>query len=142
MGCALIAAARAEAEGEVPVGAVLVKDQRCVAEGWNRPILDRDPTAHAEIVALRAAARVLDNYRLPGTTLYVTLEPCIMCLGAMIHARVGRLVYGAPDALRGAAGSMLDLTQSATLNHRMMVSGNVLADQCSTVLKAFFQRRR
>lgn len=139
---ALELARQAEREGEVPVGAVLVKDGEIVAEGFNRPIISHDPTAHAEIVTLRAAARALDNYRLTGTTLYVTLEPCPMCAGAMVHARVGRLVYGAVDPRAGAAGSVFNLTQGAPLNHRVEVCGGVLADEAATLLQGFFRSRR
>jgi len=139
---ALALAARAEAEGEVPVGALVVCNGEIVGEGWNRPISARDPTAHAEIVALRAAAQRLDNYRLTGCTLYVTLEPCPMCAGAIVHARIARVVYGAVDPLAGSAGSVFELLQSAKLNHRASVQGGVLAESCSTQLKAFFQSRR
>lgn len=139
---ALALAARAEAMGEVPVGAVVVRDGVVLGEGWNRPIVDHDPTAHAEIVALRAAARAAGNYRLPGSTLYVTLEPCLMCTGAMVHARVERLVFGAYDAKRGAAGSQVDAFAAPGLNHRVAVSGGVLADECAAVLQAFFRQRR
>ena len=139
---ALALAARAEAEGEVPVGAVLVLAGELVGEGWNRPIASHDPTAHAEIQALRAAAARLGNYRLPGATLYVTLEPCPMCAGAMVHARVARLVYGAPDPQAGSAGSVFNLLQAPTLNHRADIQGGVLADACGERLRAFFRARR
>ncbi|MEJ2061567.1 MAG: tRNA adenosine(34) deaminase TadA [Gammaproteobacteria bacterium] len=139
---ALELARRAEAEGEVPVGAVLVKDGAVIAEGWNRPIGTHDPTAHAEIVALRAAAQALGNYRLPDATLYVTLEPCTMCLGAMLHARVQRLVYAAPDPKTGAVGGMIDLQSMGRYNHRMEVTGGVLEDEAAGLLKAFFRARR
>jgi tRNA(adenine34) deaminase len=139
---ALDLALRAEREGEVPVGALVVLDGEVIGEGWNRPIAARDPTAHAEIVAMRAAAARLGNYRLTGATLYVTLEPCPMCAGAMVHARIARLVYGAPDPLAGAAGSVFDLLNAAGLNHRATVCGGVLADDCGRRLKAFFQARR
>lgn len=135
-------ALRAEAEGEVPVGALVVLEGEVVGEGWNRPIVSHDPTAHAEIIALRAAAERLGNYRLTGATLYVTLEPCPMCAGAMVHARIGRVVYGASDPLAGSAGSVFNLLGSEKLNHRAAVQGGVLADQCSHQLKAFFQARR
>ena len=128
--------------GEVPVGAVVVHEGELLAEGWNRPIGSHDPTAHAEIVALRAAAQRLRNYRLGGTTLYVTLEPCPMCAGAMVHARVQRLVYGTADRLAGAAGTVFDLLAAPTLNHRVAVHGGVLADDCARLLRAFFQARR
>lgn len=138
-----LALARAAAEqGEVPVGAVLVKDDALVAEGRNQPIALHDPTAHAEIVALRAAAVAAGNYRLSGTTLYVTLEPCIMCAGAMVHARVARLVFGAFDPLAGAAGSLVDAFALPGLNHRVDVQGGVMADKCGGLLKEFFRARR
>ncbi len=139
---ALALATRAESEGEVPVGALVVLNGEIFGEGWNRPIGSHDPTAHAEIIALRAAAAKLGNYRLTGATLYVTLEPCPMCAGAMVHARVARVVYGAPDPLAGSAGSVFDLLNAAALNHRASVQGGVLAEECSQRLKAFFQSRR
>ncbi len=139
---ALALAETARALGEVPVGAVLVYRGEVVAEGYNCPIAGQDPTAHAEIVALRRGGQVLGNYRLPGTVLYVTKEPCVMCMGAIVHARVQRLVYGAPDPLRGAAGSILALHQAAFLNHRVEVTGGVLAEECARLLKEFFQKRR
>ncbi|HEY1772301.1 MAG TPA: tRNA adenosine(34) deaminase TadA [Gammaproteobacteria bacterium] len=139
---ALLLARQAEAAGEVPVGAVLVKDGAVLGAGWNQPIGAHDPTAHAEVMALRAAAKSLGNYRLTGSTLYVTLEPCAMCAGAMVHARVARLVYGAPDPKTGAAGSVFDLTRSDKLNHRLEVEGGVLAEECGGLLKDFFTRRR
>lgn len=139
---ALSLAARAEAEGEVPVGAVLVLGDEVIGEGWNRPIGAHDPTAHAEIQALRAAAQAVANYRLCDSTLYVTLEPCTMCAGAMIHARVKRLVFGAFDAKTGAAGSCFPVLTSDQHNHRVECYGGVLADECSEQLSAFFRRRR
>ncbi len=139
---ALGLAARAESEGEVPVGAVVVLNDTIIGEGWNRPIISRDPTAHAEIVALRSAAAQIGNYRLTGATLYVTLEPCPMCAGAMVHARVARVVYGAPDPLAGSAGTVFNLLNAAALNHQADVLGGVLAGECSQRLKAFFQARR
>ncbi len=139
---ALQLAERAECEGEVPIGAVLILNGELVAEGWNQPISTHDPTAHAEIVALRAAAAGVNNYRLPGATLYVTLEPCVMCAGALVQARVARLVYGASDPERGAAGSAFDLLASAALNHRPEVVGGVLADLCGELLRTFFQEKR
>jgi len=139
---ALELAARAEAEGEVPVGALVVLDNEIIGEGWNRPIAAHDPTAHAEMVALRAAAQRLGNYRLTGSTLYVTLEPCPMCAGAMVHARIARVVYGAVDPLAGSAGSVFDLLNSPRLNHRAAVQGGVLAEACGTTLKKFFRARR
>jgi tRNA(adenine34) deaminase len=128
--------------GEVPVGAVVVKDGVVIATGFNQPIGSHDPTAHAEIVALRAAAKVLGNYRLPGCELYVTLEPCVMCSGAMMHARVATIVYGAPDPKTGACGSVVDLFAQAQLNHHATVTGGVLADACADLLKRFFAARR
>jgi len=139
---ALVLATRAENEGEVPVGALVVLNAEIIGEGWNRPIGSHDPTAHAEIVALRAAAAKLGNYRLTGATLYVTLEPCPMCAGAMVQARVARVVYGAPDPLAGSAGTVFDLLNATALNHRADVHGGVLAGECSQRLKAFFQSRR
>lgn len=142
MGHALKLARRAEEEGEVPVGAVIVRDNTLLAEGWNRPIGDHDPSAHAEIMALRAAGRAATNYRLPETTLYVTLEPCVMCAGAIIHARVSRVVFGASDPRAGAAGSMFSLLGSEQFNHVVAVQGGVLAEACGEVLKGFFKARR
>ena len=139
---ALLLARQAEAAGEVPVGAVLVKDGLLLGSGWNQPIGAHDPTAHAEVMALRAAAQALGNYRVTGTTLYVTLEPCAMCAGAMVHARVARLVYGAADPKTGAAGSVFDLTRTDKLNHRLEVEGGVLAEECGGLLKDFFAKRR
>lgn len=142
MHLALDAARRAEARGEVPVGAVVVADGGVIAEAGNAPIGSCDPTAHSEVVALRRAAETTGNYRLPGTTLYVTLEPCCMCVGAMIHARIGRLVYGAADPKSGAAGSVFALAQAPAHNHHMEVQGGVLADDCAAVLQTFFRNRR
>jgi tRNA(adenine34) deaminase len=143
MGRALELARVARSQGEVPVGAVLVDERGVlIAEAGNRPIAERDPTAHAEIVALRAAGRALSNYRLPGTTLYVTLEPCPMCAGAIIHARVARVVYAAADPRVGAAGSVFDILGDPRLNHRVEVSGGLLAPQSAELLKAFFAERR
>lgn len=139
---ALLLARRAEAAGEVPVGAVVVRDDRIVGEGWNRPIGDHDPSAHAEIVALRAAARHLGNYRTGGSTLYVTLEPCVMCAGAIVHARIARLVYGADDPKAGAVHSVYDVIAAPRLNHRVRWQGGVLADECGERLRAFFRARR
>ena len=139
---ALLLARQAEAAGEVPVGAVLVKDGALLGSGWNQSIGAHDPTAHAEVMALRAAAKSVGNYRLTGSTLYVTLEPCAMCAGAMVHARVARLVYGAADPKTGAAGSVFDLTRTDKLNHRLEVVGGVLADECGGLLREFFSRRR
>jgi tRNA(adenine34) deaminase len=142
MSRALELARAAEAVGEVPVGAVIVKAGVIVAEGYNRPISGNDPTAHAEIVAMRAAAQVLGSYRLLDTTLYVSLEPCAMCAGAMVHARIQRLVYGAVDPRAGAAGSVFNIVQNAALNHRMEVEGGVMAESCGQLLKDFFVARR
>ena len=135
-------ALRAAQAGEVPVGAVIIKDGALIAEGWNQPISGNDPTAHAEIQALRAGGRALNNYRLNGTTLYVTLEPCPMCAGAMVHARVARVVYGAPDPRTGAAGSVFDILRSGELNHRCEVHGGVLAGECGGLLREFFRLKR
>jgi len=136
-------AQKAEEEGEVPIGAVLVRAGEIIGEGWNRPILNHDPTAHAEIMALRDAGRRVGNYRLPETTLYVTLEPCPMCAGAIIHARVRRVVYAASDPKGGAAGSVFDLLPSdERFNHRAGVEGGLMADACAELLRAFFKRRR
>jgi tRNA(adenine34) deaminase len=139
---ALELAAHAEAAGEVPVGAVVVLESRIIGEGFNAPISSRDPTAHAEIRALRAATAGVGNYRLPGSSLYVTLEPCAMCAGAIIHARVARLVYGAADPKTGAAGSVVDLFAEPRLNHHTQVQGGVLADDCAAALRRFFARKR
>lgn len=139
---ALELAREAERAGEVPVGAVVVKDGVIVGEGSNRPINTNDPTAHAEIIALREAARTLQTYRLLDTTLYVTLEPCSMCAGAMVHARVKRLVYAATDPRAGASGSIFNITQHPALNHRLEVTSGVLAEECSAELRKFFAARR
>jgi tRNA(adenine34) deaminase len=135
-------AQRAEERGEVPVGALLVKDGSCIAEGWNEPIGSNDPCAHAEIVALREAGKQLGNYRLIDTTLYVTLEPCVMCMGAIMQARIKRLVFGAYDAKRGAVCNVLQLSDAAFLNHRIAWQGGVLENDCSDLLLAFFRQRR
>jgi tRNA(adenine34) deaminase len=142
MELALAEARRAWGHGEVPVGAVVVKDGEVIATGFNQPIGSHDPSAHAEIVALRAAAAKVGNYRLPGCELYVTLEPCAMCSGAMMHARLARVVYAAPDPKTGACGSVLDLFSEERLNHHTEVVGGVLADEASTMLKGFFAERR
>ena len=140
---ALELARLAQAEGEVPVGAVVVADGVIIGEGWNRPIGSHDPTAHAEIEALRTAAAHRRNYRLLGTTLYVTLEPCAMCAGAIVHARVERVVFGADDPRSGAAGSVFDLLPSdARFNHTTRCEGGVLAGECATLLRDFFRARR
>ena len=139
---ALAAARDAAAAGEVPVGAVVVKDGVIVGRGYNRPISSADPTAHAEIVALREAARHLENYRLLGCELYVTLEPCVMCVGAMAHARIARVVYGARDPKTGACGSIVDLPALATFNHHGAFEGGVLAAESAEILRRFFAARR
>jgi tRNA(adenine34) deaminase len=139
---ALELADAAETNGEVPVGAVLVRGDEIIAEGANRPIASHDPTAHAEIEALRAGGRVIGSYRLTDTTLYVTLEPCAMCAAAIVHARVRRLVFGAWDPRAGAAGSIVDVFALPGLNHRVDVFGGVLADECTRRLKQFFAERR
>jgi tRNA(adenine34) deaminase len=139
---ALDQARNAWALGEVPVGALVVKDGEVIATGFNQPIGTHDPTAHAEIMALRAAAAVLGNYRLPGCELYVTLEPCVMCSGAMMHARLARVVFGAADPKTGACGSIVNLFQQEKLNHHTEVTGGVMAEECSALLKEFFAARR
>ena len=132
----------AEAIDEVPVGAVLVQDNTIIVSAHNQPITNNDPTAHAEIQLLRAAGKKLNNYRLPNTTLYVTLEPCTMCLGAMIHARVSRVVFGAYDQKTGVCGSCQDLSSSGCFNHSIEVEGGILADECKKLLQNFFKKRR
>ena len=132
----------AESCGEVPVGAVLVKDDQIIGEGYNSPISANDPTAHAEIRALRDAAQHIGNYRLLNTSLYVTLEPCLMCVGAIVHARVGEVIYGATEPKTGAAGSVFDVLTSPANNHNVDLRGGVLADECALLLKDFFQKRR
>ncbi|GAB6039697.1 tRNA adenosine(34) deaminase TadA [Endothiovibrio diazotrophicus] len=139
---ALELARRAAEAGEVPVGALLVRDGEVVGEGWNRPILSHDPTAHAEVTALREAGQRVGNYRLVETTLYVSLEPCPMCAGALVHARVARVVFGAFDPKTGAAGSVFDLLQSPLHNHRVECEGGVLAEECGQLLRDFFRERR
>ena len=126
----------------MPVGAVLVQDNGIVAEGWNQPIGSHDPTAHAEVIALRVAGRALHNYRFTGSTLYVTLEPCLMCVGAIVHARVSRLVFGAHDPKSGAVSSVCRAFELPGLNHRVRVTGGVMTEACGDRLKAFFQTRR
>jgi tRNA(adenine34) deaminase len=139
---ALELARRAQDEGEVPVGAVVVLEERIIGEGWNRPISASDPTAHAEVQAMRNASTALRNYRLLGTTLYVTLEPCAMCVGAMFHARVRRVVFGAADPKTGAAGSTVNLFEEKRLNHHALLQGGVLAAECGALLSSFFASRR
>lgn len=142
MEIALGEARRAGANGEVPVGAVLVRDGEILGRGCNGPVGANDPTAHAEIMALREAAATVGNYRLPNTTLYVTLEPCPMCIGAIVHARVARLVFGATDPKTGAAGSVFNLAAAPAHNHRVRVDGGVLGDACGDELRSFFRARR
>jgi tRNA(adenine34) deaminase len=139
---ALVEARAAAVAGEVPVGAVLYREGVLIARGQNRVLRDVDPTAHAEVVAMREAARVLGNYRLGGCELYATLEPCAMCAGAMIHARLGGLVFGALDLKAGAAGSVLAVVNHARLNHQMVVQGGVLGEACGEMLRDFFRERR
>ncbi|AMP15875.1 tRNA adenosine(34) deaminase TadA [Collimonas pratensis] len=139
---AISQAQNAWALGEVPVGALIVKDGQIIATGFNQPIGNHDPTAHAEIMALRAAATILGNYRLPGCEMYVTLEPCAMCAGAMLHARLARVVYGASDPKTGACGSVLNLFEQEKLNHHTELTVGVMAEECGTLLKEFFAERR
>ncbi len=139
---ALSLAQRAQEEGEVPVGALLVLDNQVIGEGWNRPIGRHDPTAHAEIMALRQGGAVLQNYRLLNATLYVTLEPCVMCAGAMVHSRIRRLVYGAADEKTGAVGSLVDILRHPGMNHQVEIVSGVLAEECAAILSNFFRMRR
>jgi tRNA(adenine34) deaminase len=139
---ALALAANAGVLGEVPVGALVVKDGVIVGRGWNQPIRDHDPSGHAEIRAMRDAAAHLGNYRLPGCSLYVTLEPCVMCSGAIMHARISNLIFGASDPKTGACGSVIDLFSEARLNHHCSVSGGLLATECGSLLSDFFVTRR
>jgi len=139
---ALRQAEEAGAAGEIPVGAVVVVGDEVLATGQNRSIRDSDPSAHAEVVALRAACLAVQNYRINGATLYVTLEPCAMCIGAIVQARINRLVFGAYDPKAGAAGSAVDLSDSPAFNHRFEIQGGVLADECGELLQEFFQKRR
>ncbi len=139
---ALNLAAQAQAAGEVPVGAIIVQDDVLLSEGFNQPISRNDATAHAEIIALQAACRKQQNYRLPGATLYVTLEPCVMCAGALVHARIERLVFAASEPKTGAAGSLLDVFSLPNLNHRIICESGVLAEQSSQLLRDFFRQRR
>nr|WP_281364234.1 tRNA adenosine(34) deaminase TadA [Vibrio marinisediminis] len=142
MRCAMALAAQAEKEGEIPVGAVLVKDGEVIAEGWNQSISCHDATAHAEVQALRKAGQSLSNYRLLDTTLYVTLEPCPMCAGALLHSRVKRIVFGAPDLKAGAAGTVLNLFEHQAAYHYATVERGLLEDECRKQLQTFFRRRR
>ncbi len=139
---ALLQAEKVAKNGEIPVGAVLIDENGMLASGGNNPIGNRDPTAHAEILVIRSAGEILQNYRLPGTTLYVTLEPCIMCMGAILHARIKRLVYGAADPKTGAVDSVYSIGNDGFLNHKIEIRGGVLAEQCSSLLKTFFRSRR
>ena len=139
---ALEQARDAQAAGEVPFGAVVVKDGEIIGAGFNAPISGHDPSAHAEMQALRAAGRALGNYRLPGCVLYVTLEPCVMCVGALLHARIERLVYGATDPKTGACGSVIDLFADARLNHHATLTPGVMAEECGALLRAFFAAKR
>ena len=142
MRAALAMAQQAEAAGEVPVGAVVVRDGELIGRGYNAPISGHDPSAHAEIAALRDAARHVGNYRLTGCELYVTLEPCVMCVGAMFHARIARVIYGARDPKTGAAGSVFNLFTETRLNHHARIEGGVLAEECGKLLSDFFAKRR
>jgi len=142
MRAALEQARKAQAKGEVPVGAVVVKDGVIVGAGFNAPISGHDPTAHAEVLALRDAARKLGNYRLPDCELYVTLEPCVMCVGAILHARIARLVYGAADPKTGACGGVVDLFAEPRLNHHAGVTAGVMEEECAALLRNFFSARR
>lgn len=139
---ALELAHQAEASGEVPVGALVVLNDQCIGEGWNQPIATHDPSAHAEIVALRSASARIENYRLVDATLYVTLEPCVMCMGAILHARIGRLVFGALDPKRGAVCSALALSHAEFSNHHVEWDGGILATECSELLTNFFKQKR
>lgn len=142
MRLALEQAKKAAGAGEVPVGAVLVQDNQVIGSGFNQPIMLNDPSAHAEMMAIRSAAQTLKNYRIPESTLYVTLEPCAMCCGMMLHARVKRVVFGAPDPKTGMAGSVTNLFALKEINHQTEVEGGVLADECGELLREFFKQRR
>ncbi|MCV6638517.1 tRNA adenosine(34) deaminase TadA [Candidatus Albibeggiatoa sp. nov. NOAA] len=139
---ALMLADYAALQNEIPIGAVVVHNDQCIAEAWNQPIVSNDPSAHAEVVAIRQAAKYFQNYRLPDTTLYVTLEPCVMCAGAIIHARISRVVFGAYDAKTGAAGSRFDILRDTRHNHHVECVGGILAVECSQRLKDFFHEKR
>ena len=139
---ALTLAKKAAELDEVPVGAVLVKDDQLLAEGWNQPISHNDPTAHAEIMAIRKASRIIENYRLPGSTLYVTIEPCSMCAGAIVHARISRVVFGAFEPRAGAAGSVINLLQNEQFNHQVEITSGLLTEECGQILKDFFAQKR
>ncbi|OUL57208.1 tRNA adenosine(34) deaminase TadA [Pseudoalteromonas ulvae] len=142
MAQALMLADKAEAEGEIPVGALVVRDNEIIAQGWNRSICTHDPSAHAEMLAIRQAGQYLENYRMLDCTLYVTLEPCSMCAGLLVHSRIKRLVYGADDAKTGAVNSVINLVQHPQFNHQIEVTSGVLAQECGDKLSAFFKRRR
>ena len=142
MAAAIELANRAAAEGEIPVGAVAVKDGQIIGRGWNRSISENDPSAHAEMMAIREAGQSLQNYRLPGVTLYVTLEPCSMCAGMLVHSRIDHLVYGAHDAKTGSAGSIMNLLNHEKLNHQVAITSGVMAEECAELLSAFFRMRR
>ena len=142
MDLALAEAAKAEAAGEVPVGAVIIFEDKVIARAFNQPISANDPTAHAEIIALREAGRAMGNYRLSGVTMYCTVEPCMMCAGAMVHARIARLVFGTPDPKAGSAGSIYNVLTDPRLNHRVEVVTGVREDECAALLREFFARRR
>ena len=142
MQCAITEANIAKDKGEVPVGAIIIQNNQIIAKAHNCPILKNDPTAHAEIEVLRKAGEKLQNYRLAKTTLYVTLEPCAMCLGAMIHARIERVVFGASDPKSGVCGSTIDLSSESIFNHQISVSGGVLEHECKNILQSFFKLRR
>ncbi|MEE9445199.1 MAG: tRNA adenosine(34) deaminase TadA [Cocleimonas sp.] len=142
MSRALLLAERSREEGEVPVGAIIIRDDKLVGEGWNQPIKKHDSSAHAEIMAIRAAGIALKNYRLPDTTLYVTLEPCTMCAGAIIHARVAKVIFGTPDPRTGSAGSAIDIFSKDYHNHHVDVEGGILQDECGQILRDFFREKR
>ncbi len=135
-------AQKAGAQDEVPVGAVVVYKDQIIGEGWNQPVSSKDPTAHAEIMALRDAGKKMGNYRLPDASMYVTLEPCVMCAGAIIHARLGKLVYAVEDPKTGACGSVFNLLQTDELNHRVEVERGILADKCQSLIQTFFKKKR
>ncbi|WP_158967883.1 tRNA adenosine(34) deaminase TadA [Paraglaciecola sp. L3A3] len=139
---ALLLANNAEQQGEIPVGAVLVKNDKIIGEGWNQSITTHDPSAHAEMMAIRQAGLTIENYRLVDTTLYVTLEPCFMCAGLLVHSRITRLVFGAADAKTGSAGSVMNIVADDKLNHQVEITGGVLAQECGNRLSEFFKRRR
>jgi len=139
---ALALARNAEAQGEVPVGAIIVLDDQIIGQGWNQPIISQDATAHAEIVALRQACQTMQNYRLPGSEIYITLEPCMMCAGALVHARIARCIYATAEPKTGAAGSCIDAFALPNLNHRVECTANVLKEESSQLIKQFFKARR